>query len=321
MKFNDFLTEEQLDELSFSQLGAGIKGAVSGYKASGSERQGREHAKKIAARLKHEFMRLVGGGQPATKDNLHNFLSSYGLNIDDTVPETPPTPQAPAQSAAATPAQPSNVKEPPVRVEPTLDPETPPASNVPSAPSSTPSSSGGTITPTAKGLVHKANPNNPNLRVAEDTTTLSNAQVDQIIDKVVSKNYSRIVAAQRGINVDGGADAVAPQPTQTAPAQAEPGPAGNPFSDPNKLIQAWMDYIRAGGDINSKITKLSAMLVRAIKQQGSQLNQKKQAQTPPVQPAAAPTKPAVDLSHPADDNPNIGLGSNEGYSKFLGRRL
>ena len=126
MRYNDVLNEEQLDELGiFKDIKAGFKGAmdngiqgaVSGFKASQSSRQGEEHSSKIVANLKAEYMKTVGGGNKATYSSLIDFLGSHGLQDLDGIPD-------PTSTGATPPEAPS---------APTSTPTTPTAPTTPSS--------------------------------------------------------------------------------------------------------------------------------------------------------------------------------------------
>ena len=117
MRLNDVITEEHLDELNLNSLKAGVTGAVSGYKASQSQRKGAEHSKRIVANLKANFMQTVGGGHTATYKNLRDFLADQGLIYLDKIP-------MPNSNVGVDSPVPSKKVEPssPERIEPTLDP-------------------------------------------------------------------------------------------------------------------------------------------------------------------------------------------------------
>lgn len=148
MKLDDILTESQIDELGIAKkIAGGVRGAVTGFKSNRDKRAGLQHSNKIVDNLRREFMKQVGGGTEATVQNLLSFLQNQGLDVSSV--NTDQLAQEPA---------PQN--QPKQRIEPTLDLE--PTPEKPKTTTSTPSSTGGTVTPTATGLQHKASPDNPN---------------------------------------------------------------------------------------------------------------------------------------------------------------
>lgn len=99
MKFNDLLTEEQIDELGiFKNIGkalkGGVQGAVAGYKSSKLRQKGAEHAERIVNNIKSEFEQMVGGGLEPTYQNLIDFLEELGLSELETIPNPAPTTEA-----------------------------------------------------------------------------------------------------------------------------------------------------------------------------------------------------------------------------------
>jgi hypothetical protein len=154
---------------------------------------------------------------------------------------------------------------------------------------------------------------------ANDPSVLNNAQIDKIIRDAVKKNYSRIVAAQRGLPPDAdGQQATEPDTATQSPAQAEPAAtpnttSTNPFSDPDKLAEEWSAYVAGGGVVNSKLRRLAKDIMGAKK--------------------PAPVKPKPEVAPPAETKPTqaeldadhdrLASGANEsvGYSRFLGMKL
>ena len=133
MSLDNILSEDQINELGLiNKIGSGVRGAVSGYKASQSQRKGADHADRIVANLKRDFMELVGGGQPATRDNLIKFLGTHGLqNLDALANPTTrsSTVTQPKLSPTSTSPTTPTTTDPGERKEPTLDPEELPAGN------------------------------------------------------------------------------------------------------------------------------------------------------------------------------------------------
>ena len=324
MRYNDVLNEEQLDELGiFKDIKAGFKGAmdngvqgaVSGFKASQSSRQGEEHSSKIVANLKAEYMKTVGGGNKATYTSLIDFLGSHGLQDLDGITD-------PSNTGTTQPAT-------------SADPATPPTTATPSAPSSTPSTPTPTVDPkaqqanlkarlkTGQGMgtktgtgfkqsrvgvpVQKLVGKNPDgspkfATVREDVegaAPLNNSQIDTIIKTAVEKNYSAIVAAQRGRNLPsrGGSGVSLGRSQSTA---AEPGAqvaTDNPFNNPGKLLAQWQEYLDNGGQVTRKLRNAITTLNSALPQKA-------------VAPQAAPIAP-----------PQPGVTEGVGYSRFLGIQL
>lgn len=158
MKLNDILTESQIDELGIAnRIAAGFRGARAGFKASRDKRQGKKHSERIVDILRKEFMQQIGGGAEPTMQNLLSFLKNQGLDVSSVSSNSTDT----GATADDTPRQ---------RIEPTLDLDT-----KPSPPASTPSSSGGTVTPTPTGLTHKASPDNANQPKSSASTPGSSA--------------------------------------------------------------------------------------------------------------------------------------------------
>jgi hypothetical protein len=156
MRLNDVLTESQINELGvLDTIGSSIKGAVSGYKANQSKRQGQEHSDRIVANLKRDFMQVVGGGSPATYKNLIDFLTSHGLSDLDTIPDPNAAQPAAPASAASTPAS----TTPPNTTSAGASSSTPPPNNPPtSTPSSSTQSSTASSTP---AITSTGNTNTP----------------------------------------------------------------------------------------------------------------------------------------------------------------
>jgi hypothetical protein len=297
MKYQDFLNEEQLDELGILKnvqaawKGAqdgGIKGAVSGYKAQSNQNKGEEHSSKIVANLKAEFMKTVGGGNPPTYQNLIDFLSSHGLGELDSIPD------------------PSKATNEPV--EPKFEPE--PPSAAPAGP--------------AVDTSHPAD-DNPNINLGMNEAIgggLSNPQIDQIIQSAVQKNYAKIVAAQKGRSLPSGGVSVSGTNSATAQSSMPNTTATNPFSDPGKLIQQWSAYVAAGGQVNKKIKRLIKAMSASMPQAAVAPKAKPEvAPTPKPEVAPAPTGPTqAELDA---DHERMASGSNEsiGYSRFLGMKL
>lgn len=149
MKLDDILTESQIDELGIAKkIGGGIRGAVTGFKSSMDKRAGKQHSERIVNNLRKEFMKQVGGGAEASMQNLLDFLNGQGLDT----------------SSVSMPAQEPEIDkdQPKQRIEPTLNLEPNPEPEKPKTTAPTTSSTGGTVTPTATGLQHKASPDNPN---------------------------------------------------------------------------------------------------------------------------------------------------------------
>jgi hypothetical protein len=338
MRLDNILSEDQINELNLIKNvqgawkgatdGGGLKGAVSGYKASQSAIKGADHSSRIVANLKRDYMALVGGGEPSTYDNLIKFLGTHGLKELDTLanptaqsntgaqPEVPP-----AGTSTATPATaPSNG-----RIEPTLDPEVPstaPPANNDQADLKARLKAGNTLSsrtgtgfknsrvgvPVQK-LVGKNPDGSPKFSVVREDAedVLNNRQIDDIIKAAVKKNYSRIVAAQRGLPVDDEQPATG-QPEAPSEPAAEPGPtATNPFSDPDKLAEDWKAYIAGGGQLNPQLRKLARNIM---------------ANTPTEpKPEATPAQPKPTRAELDADHERMASGSNEGYSRFLGIQL
>jgi len=322
MRYNDVLNEEQLDELGiFKDIKAGfkgamdngVKGAVSGFKASQSSRQGEDHSSKIVANLKAEYMKTVGGGNNATYTSLIDFLGSHGLQDLDGITD-------PSNTGTIQPAT-------------SADPATPsPTTATPSAPSSTPPTPTPTVDPkaqqanlkarlkTGQGMgtktgtgfkksrvgvpVQKLVGKNPDgspkfATVREDvegTAPLNNSQIDTIIKTAVEKNYSAIVAAQQGRSLPsrGGSGVSLGRSQSTAAEPASQVATDNPFNNPGKLLAQWQAYLDNGGQVTRKLRKAIETLNSALPQKA-------------VAPQAAPAQPA----------PTESIG----YSRFLGMKL
>jgi hypothetical protein len=106
MKFNDVLSEAQINELGiFKNIKGAVQGAVSGYQAKKLQSAGSAHSTRIVNNLRAEFQQLVGGGTEPTYQNLIDFLEDQGLGDLDTIPN-PGSQQQPAQ---------------PQRIEPTME--------------------------------------------------------------------------------------------------------------------------------------------------------------------------------------------------------
>lgn len=203
MRLNDIVNEDQINELNALKniAGAlrgardgGIKGAVSGYKASKATNQGDAHAKRIVANLKSEFMRTVGGGHPATYDNLIKFLQARGLSKLETIPNPS---VAPTATAPVTPE---------TRIDPTLE----------------------------------------DVNVG---ASLSNAQIDGIINNAVKINYSKIRQAQQGIfEPDDEQPAVDDPATPEEPAASQPvnKTKWTPNEADMKNVASWADAVESG---------------------------------------------------------------------------
>jgi hypothetical protein len=326
MRYNDVLNEEQLDELGiFKDIKAGFKGAmdngvqgaVSGFKASQSSRQGEEHSSKIVSNLKAEYMKTVGGGNKATYASLIDFLGSHGLQDLDGIAD--PTNTGTAQPATS--ADPANTATPPTT---TATPSAP--SGTPTTPAVDPKAQQANLkarlktgqgmgTKTGTGFkqsrvgvpVQKLVGKNPDgspkfATVREDVegaTTLNNSQIDTIIKTAVEKNYSAIVAAQRGRSLPsrGGSGVSLGRSQSTAAEPASQVATDNPFNNPGKLLAQWQEYLDNGGQVTRKLRK-------AIETLNSALPQKAVAQQ------AAPVAP-----------PQPGVTEGVGYSRFLGIQL
>jgi hypothetical protein len=234
MKFNDVLSEAQINELGLlKNIKGAVQGAVSGYKAKKLQSAGSAHSMRIVNNLRAEFQQLVGGGTEPTYQNLIDFLEDQGLGDLDTIPNPSGQQQQPSQSQ---------------RIEPTME------------------------------------------AVAGE---LSAVQIDNIIKDAVKKNYSRIVAAQKGRTVRPSAEKQPetnpqPDPEQSAP----PANAGNPVTAPQ------LKSPPVAGNIES-IKKAYAMLDAAER---------------------AELKNQLEI---IDDQDRLASGTNESktlqvYSKFLG---
>ena len=333
MRLDNILSETQINELG---LISGIKGAVSGYKASQSQRKGAEHSDRIVANLKGDFMKLVGGGHPATYDNLIKFLGTHGLQDLDTL-TNPSDPHGTGTQTGLPPAgtepEAPATTAPDERTEPTLEPEAPAAETPANKQAELKArlQKGDTLSSrTGKGfsqsrvgvpvqkLVGKNPDGSPKFSVvrefANDPSALNNAQIDKIIKDAVKKNYSRIVAAQRGLPVDSGEQPDTSAPTGTTEPAATPNTtATNPFSDPDKLAEEWSAYIAGGGVVNPKLRRLARDI----------MGSKKPA---PVEPKAEVTPPTETKPTQAEldaDHERMASGANEsiGYSRFLGMKL
>ena len=334
MRLDNILSETQINELG---LISGIKGAVSGYKASQSQRKGAEHSDRIVANLKGDFMKLVGGGQPATYDNLLKFLGTHGLQELDAL-VNPSNPTGTGTQTGLPPAGTTPATTPPgERIEPTLDPEAPGTETPDNKQAELKArlQKGDTLSSrTGKGfsqsrvgvpvqkLVGKNPDGSPKFNVvredAEDPSALNNAQIDKIIRDAVKKNYSRIVAAQRGLPPDeDGQQTATQEPTQSAsttePAATPNVTAANPFSDPDKLAEEWSAYVAGGGVVNPKLRRLARDIMGSKK-------------PTPVEPKAEVTPPAAPKPTQAEldaDHERMASGANEsiGYSRFLGMKL
>ena len=334
MRLDNILSETQITELG---LISGIKGAVSGYKASQSQRKGAEHSDRIVANLKGDFMKLVGGGQPATYDNLIKFLGTHGLRELDAL-VNPSNPTGTGTQTGLPPAGTTPATTPPgERIEPTLDPEAPGTETPDNKQAELKArlQKGDTLSSrTGKGfsqsrvgvpvqkLVGKNPDGSPKFNVvredAEDLSALNNAQIDKLIRDAVKKNYSRIVAAQRGLPPDeDGQQTATQEPTQSAsttePAATPNVTAANPFSDPDKLAEEWSAYIAGGGVVNPKLRRLARDIMGSKKPTPAE---PKAEVTPPAAPK--PTQAELDADHE-----RMASGANEsiGYSRFLGMKL
>jgi len=338
MRLDNILSESQINELGII---SGLKGAVSGYKASQSQRKGAEHSDRIVANLKNDFMKLAGGGHPATYDNLIRFLGTHGLKDLDTI-VNPTDPHGTGthtglEPAGTDPAAPADNTAPEERKDPTMDPEEPAAQ--PPAPANSQAElkarlqKGDTLSSrTGKGfsqsrvgvpvqkLVGKNPDGSPKFSVVREDTeepgTLSNGQIDKIIRDAVKKNYSRIIAAQRGLPIDdlNGQQSDTQEPDSSTPAEPASTPnttAVNPFSDPDKLADEWSAYIAGGGVINSKIRRLARDIMSA-----KEPAEPKPEVTPPAE--TKPTQAELDADH---DRLASGANESVGYSRFLGMKL
>lgn len=360
MRLNHVMAEEQLNELGLlKKIGAGVTGAISGYKASQSARAGREHSDRIVANLKRDFMKMVGGGHAPTYDNLIRFLSTHGLQDLDKIPN-PADPHGTGTHTGLPPTQPPSTTPNNQQIDPTMgdlppgEPDTDPkmgtspdeAEKAKQANLKARLKTGqGMGTKTGTGykdsrvgvpvqkLVGKNPDGSPKFAVVReflDTPAgeLNNAQIDKIIKDAVKSNYHRIQAAQRGIPYNSydqqQAEPEAGADTQ-ANAQAEPAAtpsptATNPFSDPDKLLQDWQAYVGGGGKVNPKIRSLAKEIL-------SSGNPKKEK--PEVKPAEPETKaevkpevkPAPTPDELEADHDRIASGTNETYSRFLGMKL
>ena len=107
MKFNDVLSEAQINELGLlKNIKGAVRGAVSGYQAKKLQSAGSAHSMRIVNNLRAEFQQLVGGGTEPTYQNLIDFLEDQGLGELETIPN--PSGQQ----------QPTNE---PQRIEPTME--------------------------------------------------------------------------------------------------------------------------------------------------------------------------------------------------------
>lgn len=354
MRLNHVLAEEQINELGLlKKIGAGVSGAVSGFKASQSARGGREHSDRIVANLKKDFMQMVGGGHPATYDNLVRFLGTHGLQDLDQIanPLDPhgtgthtglPPANTPASKVEPTLGEPTASTGAGDRVEPTMGPEVDPKAGQANLKARLKTGQGiGQKTGTGfkksrvgvpvQKLVGKNPDGSPKFSVVRELAgdqpgVLNNAQIDNIIKAAVKSNYHRIKAAQRGIPYNSYDQAQAQQqeePAQAAQPQAEPAAvasptATNPFSDPDKLLQDWQAYLSGGGQKNPKIQQLAQEIMGAKVQAPKPKKQKVKPAEPKVKPpeATKPTQAELDADHE-----RLASGSNEGYSRFLGMKL
>jgi hypothetical protein len=108
MKFNDILSENQVNELGIlKNVGSRVKGAVAGYKAKKLQSKGASHAARIVDNLKKEFHQMIGGGMEPTYQSLIDFLADYGLEGLESIPD-------PTRGQAST-------AQPPQRIEPTVE--------------------------------------------------------------------------------------------------------------------------------------------------------------------------------------------------------
>lgn len=246
MRLNDIVNEDQINELNALKniAGAlrgardgGIKGAVSGYKASKATNQGDAHAKRIVSNLKSEFMRTVGGGHPATYDNLIKFLQARGLSKLETIPN-------PSVAPTATVPTPAPVT-PETRIDPTLE--------------------------------------DVNMGAS-----LSNAQIDGIINNAVKINYSKIRQAQQGIF----------EPDDEQPAVDDPATPEEPVNKakwtPNesdmKNIASWADAVEAG---SQKMDDVPDVYKELVDQELAQRGVAKSTGAPtPAEPEATSATPA-----------------------------
>lgn len=324
MRYNDVLNEEQLDELGiFKDIKAGFKGAmdngvrgaVSGFKASQSSRQGEEHSSKIVANLKAEYMKTVGGGNNATYSSLIDFLGSHGLQDLDSItdPTTAPaqsaspatTATAPSSTPTATPAAPTSTPTTPTKIDPKKAAEL--KGRLKGGVGIAGKTGTGFKTSRVGVPVQKLVGKNPDgspkfATVREDVegaATLNNSQIDTIIKTAVEKNYSAIVAAQRGRSLPsrGGSGVSLGRSQSTAPEPASPVATDNPFNNPGKLLAQWQEYLDNGGQVTRKLRK-------AIETLNSALPQKAVAQQ------AAPVAP-----------PQPGVTESIEYSRFLNMKL
>lgn len=344
MRLNDMLSEEQLDELGFvDKIGSGIKGAVSGFKASQSQRKGEQHSSKIVANLKAEFMKTVGGGNPPTHQNLIDFLSSHGLtdldsisdpttgSVQPTTPATTASTPGPTTPAPTTPSAPSGTT-PVTPTSTTVDPKAQQANLKARL-----KTGQGMGTKTGTGFkqsrvgvpVQKLVGKNPDgspkfATVREDVEgagTLSNLQIDKIINDAVKKNYAKIVAAQTGRNLgSGGTTSTQPSSgsttSATTPTQSAPVSATNAFNDIKKLEADWNDYISNGGQITRRLKKFIQTLNASIASAPA-------TPTTPTNPAASPAPAKPTQAELDADHERMATGANEGvgYSRFLGIQL
>lgn len=285
MRYNDVLNEEQLDELGIVKdikagvkgaMDNGIRGAVSGFNASKSSRQGEEHSSKIIANLKADYMKTVGGGNNATYASLIDFLGSHGLQDLDSI-EDPTTasanPAIPATSAPAatttTPTAPTATPAVPTKIDPKKAAEL--KGRLKGGAGIAGKTGTGFKTSRVGVPVQKLVGKNPDgspkfATVREDlegAASLNNLQIDNIIKAAVRKNYSAIVAAQRGRSLPsrgaGGISLGKSSATNTSVPSA-----GNPFDNPSKLLAQWQEYLDNGGQVTRKLRKAIETLNSAL---------------------------------------------------------
>ena len=289
MRLHDMLTESQINELGIiDKISSGIKGAVSNVQAGRSQRKGEEHSDRIVANLKADFMKMVGGGQSATYQNLVDFLKSHSLEVDEQPEVKPEQPQQSTQTTATSTATTTSPVTPPVAVPPEPEDDNP---NI------------------VRGY---------NESLAEDTSgVLTNLQIDKIIRDTVRKNYSRIVAAQQGRSTGTVGQQTSSPRELTGQASVN---NTNIFSDPDKLAGEWAAYIAGGGRINRKLRKLLSTMQASLAVPPSMSAPKEK------DPTMSINGQKLDPNNPKDAEMIAKIKAQDttesvGYSRFLGIHL